>query len=598
MKRAALPAFVALILALIGWRATAEFSAWLAFDIAERQPWSSILGRHYLAAPVHALSFRPGSMALVKLLAALGTPLDPWLPVLKGLVAVPFAFVATTWLTERAKLPGAAAAVVLVLLTPAALFNTWHLGEFDLLGAALLLAGDLALLRGRKTAVLWFVAAILLKDSVAALALVFLAVHAWEARAREGTWDTKPGRLLVGCAAALAVLFLRRPEWGRLLGGPGASLWIPGIREAQAAGGPPGPPPWGPAVVALAQSLSLLGPTAVAALLLKALPRLPAAVALGLAAVAVFAPEPARFQIYLSAVYGSVAWVVVWGTLLVAALALLARREPAARIALGGVLLFIVLPVVMRMRGDLSTRVFLPLAIPLFGLVGAAVIDLARRGGPARAAAALLAVGLLWQGVGGAGDFGARFLSLERVELETKRRLVDFIGPKTWLFAVHRAWLVHPNELAGLGLEPDVLLRRPVLPYAVQRPDGPFPGAPMGRVVSAEALRAADEHALLFEVGLRTQHEPALGSLMRGSFSIGGSSPWPVPPHSFEDDHYRVYGAGDALAGLGVPGASVADWHLAVPLPPPRASKLTEALFGRPLIERVEAVGRVIVLRP
>jgi hypothetical protein len=597
-----------LVVVALAWRPSGEFSAWLAFDIADRQPWGSILGRTYLAAPVHALSFRPGSVALLKGLAALGTPLDPWLQALEALLVLPFLAVARRWGIERLGLPGpaASAAAGLALLTPAGLFNAWHLGELDLLGAALLLGGDLLLRRARDgagaaPAVALFAAAVLLKDSVAVLALVALAAQAWEARADEGTWDTLPSRVLAGCVAALAMLFLRRPEWGRLIGGPVAAA-TPGFlvgaaRAAGGPGGPGGPSPAAPAVVALAQLVALVGPVSVGAWLARDR-RLPAWGATCLAVLAVLAPEPARFHVYLSVVYASVPWVLAVGTFAVIGLGT-APERPAARLALGGVAAFVVLPLVLRMRGDLSTRVLLPLAAPLFGLAVAAVLDLARRG--RRLASAALALGLLWQGVGGAWDFGARFLTLERVELRAKRSLVGALHGPTWLFATHRAWLVHPDELAGLGAPDDLLLRRPAVPFAVDRPDGRFPGAPMRRVLgtSAPELVAAGEQVLLYEVGLRSRDGV---SALRGSFRVGPGAPWPVPPHSFEDDHYRVYSPGPAadglLAGEGTAGL-LADWHLGLRLPPPRAARLTEALlWGVPLSERMDAVGRVSTLGP
>ncbi len=221
-------ALLAGVLVALAWRPSAEFSAWLALDIADRQPWGSVLGRQYLAAPVHAFSFRPGSVALLKGLAALGSPLDGWLQALEALLVFPFLAVARRWGMERLGLPAvaASAAAALALLTPAGLFNAWHLGELDLLGGALLLGGDLLLRRARSgraagPALAAFAAAILLKDSVAVLVLVALAAQAWEARAEEGRWDTLPTRLLVGCTVALVALFLRRPEWGRLVGGDG-----------------------------------------------------------------------------------------------------------------------------------------------------------------------------------------------------------------------------------------------------------------------------------------------------------------------------------------------------------------------------------------
>jgi hypothetical protein len=590
-------------LAVVGlaWRPSGEFSAWLALDIADRQPLGSILGRQYLAAPVHALSFRPGSVVLLKGLAALGTPLDGWLQALEALIVVPFLAVSHRWGRVRLGLSsvGASAAAALALLTPAGLFNAWHLGELDLLGAALLLGGDLLLLRARSSgriggALAVFVAAVLLKDSVAVLALVCLVVHTWEARQAEGTWDTVPGRLFVGVTVGLALLFLRRPEWGRLIGGPGpVAFWGLGVPSAHAAGGPSAV---SPAVVALAQLVSLVGPVSVAAWLVRH-ERLPAAGALVLAMVAVFAPEPARFHVYLSTVYGSVAWVLVLGTLGLIGLALAPDRS-VGRLALGGVAAFIVLPVVLRMRGDLSTRVFLPLAVPLFGLAVASIGSLWGR--KIKAAAVVLVIGLAWQGVGGAWDFGARFLSLERVELRAKRSLVGSLDRPTWLFATHRAWLVHPNELAGLGAEPDLLLARPVVPYAVDRPDGVFAGAPLDRAlgVGIRDLHAAGQQALLYEVGLRSRN----GAGLRGSFRSGPGSPWPFPPHSFEDDHYRVTGSRSAadglLAGQGSAGL-LSDWHLSIHTPPPRAARLMEALlFDAPIVERLDAVGRVSVLRP
>ena len=595
-----------LVVVALAWRPSAEFSAWLALDIAERQPLGSVLGRQYLAAPVHALSFRPGSVVLLKGLAALGTPLDGWLQALEALVVLPFLAVARRWGMERLRLPGpaASAAAALALLTPAGLFNAWHLGELDLLGAALLLGGDALLRRARGGGTAWpavlaIVAAILLKDSVAVLALLCVAVQAWEARQEEGTWDTLPSRLLVGCSVALLLLFVRRPDWGRLIGGPdGGAVGVSGLllSSAQAAGGPSVA---APVVVVLAQLVALAGPVSVGAWLARH-DRLPAAGALVVAAVAVFAPEPARFHVYLSFVYGSVPWVLVLGAAALMGLGMAPDRG-VGRWALAAVATFVVLPVLLRMRGDLSTRVLLPLAVPLFGLAVASVRSLAQRGGLARWAAGILALGLAWQGVGGAWDFGARFLVLERVELRAKRSLVETLESPAWLLATHRAWLVHPNELAGLGAPDDLVLRRPVLPFAVDRPDGVFPGAPLERAlgVSLAELGAAGEQALLYEVGLRSRGDV---SALRGRFAVGPGSPWPVPPHSFEDDHYRVYGPRSPVEGLRLGSGRaerVADWHAGVWLPPPRAARLVEALlFSSPLVERMDAVGRVSRLEP
>ena len=228
------------VLVVLAWRSSAEFSAHIALDASLRQPLGGLFGRVLLAEPVNGLSFRPLSVLLARAFAFLGDPTSPWPNALKALLVVPFLGIARSW-WQQLELGPSRVPLLFVLGVPAVLFNVWHPGEFDLVGAILLLAVDLSLLRARAgsapttavppAALVAAVAALLLKDSVAVLLLVLLAVRALEAFRVDRHLDSAPARLLAGMSAALFVFFLAQPEWGRMVGPASAAKGSTGVQS-------------------------------------------------------------------------------------------------------------------------------------------------------------------------------------------------------------------------------------------------------------------------------------------------------------------------------------------------------------------------------
>jgi hypothetical protein len=157
-------------------------------------------------------------------------------------------------------------------------------------------------------------------------------------------------------------------------------------------------------------------------------------------------------------------------------------------------LVFIVLPVVLRMRPDVSTRVFLPV------LPGALVLVL-------RSAASLrpglatwvLRVALGWALLAPGLRFGTEFLSTERVEVATKRELAAAITGPTIVLGTDVVWEIGARELEALAGHalPVQILR--VVPPRLAR--GLFVEQQTGR--SLPALRAAGLDVLAFTIGTR-----------------------------------------------------------------------------------------------
>lgn len=590
----------ALLVIAGGWHGSGEFSAHGALDVARRQPISSVMSHVLLVEPVDAPSFRPLNVLFVRLFGALGDPSHPLPTALKTAFEVG-AFLLAGWLWLRRRLPPPlrAAALLVALATPAALFDAWHAGEWGLLGAALVLLGDELLEpgpAGKRTtarlvgAAMAWLAALLLKDSVAVIALCVLGLRAWEGWRAERRLDGPATLFALAGASLLAVFFFTTPPWGQALG-----------PESALQGGPPTADLVGEAgraaTVALAQLAALVGVAGVLAVAAARLVgRLPGAVLLAAVGVAVLVPEPARFHFFLCFVFDSVPWVwAVAAPLVLAAAAASARPERSsdgARWLLVTLAAFVALPLLLQVRGDLSTRVFLPVLVPVAGWVVASVAELARAGRPGRVAAGVLLLGLSVQAAGGAIGFTSGYLALEAAELGAKRELVRLVEGPTVVATVSRERLATLQELAFLGLAPDARLRRVRTIFPADRPDGPFGVGGLGRSpVLRVMLESRLERLMVLDVGLRSTATGRGRASLAGTFTPGG--PWPVPPHSFDDDHFRVYSELEPVVAWvdGVAAASpLSDERRVVLRPPARLSDLTGALLlGRPLVERLEA---------
>lgn len=446
---------------VFAWRPTAEFSAHMAVDVSVRQ-LAGPFARVFLPEGLDTETFRPLSVVFVRLLAAFGGPLDPVASGLKGASAILFAVAALRW--SRATGAGwkGALAAWLTVLSPAGWFNVVHFTEFDLLGAALLLEGDRALRGDRPIprAVLPLFLALILKDSVALSAITLVGAHVLlQARSKQA--DLVPlAALLVG---ALLTFLLSGAVPTRL--GHGAPLSAAG----QAA------------FVLGAQWAALLGP---AALVVLAAPPpfwgrwTPAA--LGLIALPWLLPDPAFQSLFLcflpaDAPIGS---PLSWGSLaVVLALGFSSWRRTAAPQDAGVLAaalftgVFIVLPALMRMRDDTSTRVLLPVLPFVYEAVirRFVVVATALRGGFGAQGTALvlcLLLPLMWQGVAPGLSFLSTFLAQESAELQAKRTLAEAISGPSLVVGTDRIWEITGTELRALrpGLPPPVLTRTNLLP--------------------------------------------------------------------------------------------------------------------------------------
>jgi len=583
-----------------GWHGSGEFSAHGAFDASRRQPLSALMSHILLVEPVDAPSFRPLNVLLVRLFGGLGDPSHPLPNLLKGGAEVGlWLFAGWMWLRRRLPPEQRAAALLIALAAPAALFDAWHAGEWGLLGAALILLADEWMSpddsghrpTGRLVAsgAAWL-AALLLKDSVAVIALCVLGLRALEAWRAERRLDGPAAWFAAAGASLLAVFFFTSPPWGQALG-PATALQ----------GGPPVDDPLGQAgraaTVALAQVVALVGVAGVVAVAATALrKRVPGPALLAVVALALLAPEPARFDLFQCFVFDSVAWVWgVGGVLLVAAAVASSRSGPSTdgpRWLLLTLAAFVALPLLLRVRADVSARVFLPILVPVAAWLVAAVTELSGEGRASRIAGIGLAVGLGLQAVGGAVGFGSAWLALEATELEAKRALVDAVVGPTVVATVSRERLTTLQELSSLGLPPDARVRRAATVFPADRPDGQFA---VGALAYNPGLRSllsqGVEDLLVLDVGLRSRAAGRGRASLAGTFAPGG--PWPVPPHSFEDDHFRVYSELEPVPAW-VDGRAetslLAEPRRAVLRPPTRWSDLTGAIvLGRPLVERLEA---------
>lgn len=450
---------VAVIGTVIAHRPTAEFSAHMAVDVSTRM-WAGPFARVHLPEGLGTETFRPFSVVIVRIFAALGGPLSPAVGALKAfLSAGSFAVAAILWGRSRGASWVAPAAALLTLLTPAGWFNTIHLSELDLMGAALLLLGDRALRSERRGALaLWpFAAAILLKDSVALAAVALVAGHvvSGATERRKRAWS-----LLWTLSGALFVFFISGATPSRAgHGGVGAAV----ARAALVVGAQ-----WA-ALLSVPVLLSLLGPIA-----RDRGARNAVIVVLGVASAAAwFQPDPALRSLFLcylpergdalpllvgAAWCGLIALVVsTRGT----------ERAAGTTAALGLAVVFVVLPGLLRMRDDTSTRVFLPL-LPfvleavLFRLRALWQVD----SKPVRAALIVgLGPALLWQSAVPGLSFLGGFLATEAVEWSGKSDLVSTLDKPTIVVGLDRTWEITATEL--IHLRPDAavpLTRRATLP--------------------------------------------------------------------------------------------------------------------------------------
>lgn len=572
---------VCLLVALPGWRQSAEFSVHMAFDSVALAPPGSLFDRFYLAGGMDVDSFRPAGVLLVRALSALGTPLDPGLGLFKALWLLPFGLVGLWWARRRGLGRLSALVVALCVISPPALFNSWHLSEFDLLGATLLLALDGCLLgSGEAGARTWVevalaavaaLAAILLKDSLAVLALVFLGLAGLASWRRRGDAAGSAPLLATGCAAALGVWMLTQmPDFVAHAGDAAAGL----LR--------------GPLVTG-SQALALVGLPGVLAIGLLAFGRrLPGAAVLGVSVAHLLVPRPFRVQFFGCYVFDSVLWVgLLTGLLLVSTLWLARRGEaeqrPLALLVAVGLIAFSLLPALLRMRADVSTRVLLPLAPALFGLTLLALVGLAR--GPGlrlrRIGALVLATSLVWGGVTSGWEFGALMLTSDAVELEVKRGLVERVHGPTVLLPRNRIQETTLPELEALrGGELPVRFVR--LTWPVHRGGDPL--------LEQTGMRLADLGA--------GGHRVYTSSLDVGSLAWwpdartgrgGGEGLWPFPRHWIDDARLqrrtRPLGAVDRFGEATV----LVDARRIVPVVPTALEELVWRLLrGLPVLERLE----------
>lgn len=623
-RAVALLAVVGLVVVVLGSRGTAEFSAHMAMDISQRMPLGSLFARVYMAEGMDTVTFRPGSVVAMRALGLLGNPLDGLLGFAKSFLVVPWLVAAWFWGRRRLGTLGGTVVALAPLLIPAGLFNAWHLGEWDLFGATLLLGADELLLRGRERrrhvllAGAFYVAALLLKDSIAIATLLMLSLASLR-DVRDGRgWGTAPQLLLVGCVGALSVFFLHRTPWQQLM------AWLdPGPAEFAARGGPMEGRPGGlatvlqPMTVVAGQLGALVGVAGALAVSLAGWGRrLPGPAVLGVVIVGLLLPTPRWFHFYLCYVADSAPWVWSVGALLVVGLIGMVvtgwrdddESDLGALLVLTTTAAWLILPIALSIRADVSTRVFLP-AVPLLaGVILSALHRLAKDGGPRRAAALLLGCALAYGALGDGLRFGQRFLALESLELSGKRELASRLEGPGVLFPVNKAWQVADTELAALRGEAPPPLWVLRVPFPVDRPDTTgelrhlTPGA-LPTVAGRGMARMLEDGRSVWAFSLLPRSASDLGaaSVLRSRYTgeaLGTlPDPWPIPRRTFDDDHFHEYSCCDPVEELfagegGMP--LVYERIRTVWLPPRRLEGLIPHLLsGAPLIERQEVTVRL-----
>lgn len=625
-RMAALLAVVGGILLLLGSRGTAEFSAHMAMDISQRIPFGSLFARVYMAEGMDTVTFRPGSVVAMRALGLFGSPLDGSLGFLKTLLIVPWLVAAYAWGRRRLGEIGGAVVALAPLLVPAGLFNAWHLGEWDLLGATFLLGADELLLRGRErrgvllAGAALYVAGLLLKDSIAVATLLMLVLASLRDLRDGRGFGTPPQLLLVGCAAALGVFFLHRTPWQELMAWFGGSE---GALTAVARGGPMEGRMGGvgtvlrPLTVTLGQLGAMVGLAGAATAALGAAGRrLPGGVALAAAVLVLLLPSPRWFHFYLCYVADSAPWVwATGGLLLVGLMGMVVRgwREEdeadlSALFALTITGAWLVLPIALSIRADVSTRVFLPAAPLLAAVLVGALRRLATLSSLHRAAAWVLGVTLAYGVVADGVRFGQRFLATEAVEMDAKAVLAEQLDAPGVLFSLNKAWQVTDTELGALRGESPPPLRVLRMPFPVDRPNSKgeiehLDSGPMNATVgrSMRRLLEDDRSVWAFSLIARSQADEAGRAALRSRYTgepIGSvPNPWPIPKRTFDDDHFHEYSCCDSVEEYFEDEGGVPLVHEAarrVWLPPRRLEGLVPALVeGAPLIEPQVVTARL-----
>jgi hypothetical protein len=591
---------VALLLAALGWRQSAEFSVHMAFDSVALAPGEALFSRFYLAGGMDTESFRPLAVLAVRALSWLGGPLDPWLGLLEALVLVPAALAVLWWARLRGLGRLALPVTLLFVACPPALFNTWHLSEFDLVGAGLLLGIDAALLRGRRRRepqrgaalallLAGTLAVALLKDSLAVLCLVVLLL-AWLAERRElGRIDGPAGLIGAVTSVALFAWLLARPP--ELLGvGAGSPGLLPGL--------------WRSYVVVASQLVALVGLPGVVAVLLGAFGRrLPTGLVLAAVLLHVAVPEPFRASFFGCYVFEHPAWPALLGGALLVGCGRLASsstpddpRAASARLVLVACTVFVLLPSVIRMRADVSARVLLPVVPALFALVLASTVEVSRyRGRSGRWAALLLAGAVAWVALAAGVEFGGRMLLEDRVELEVKRALAEQLDRPATVLPRNRIRETTPQELRSLRGEalPAVRFVRVTWPAAMVGVD------PLREQAgwSVAELTAAGRLVLttgldVFVVGQRPP--PARFGLVAERDERG---PWPFPPGWVDQARRRRWSeprGADSWFGGEVRVIPLVESRQSFLSPPLSPSDLFWRLVdGRGAVDRVEVRGEL-----
>lgn len=602
----------ALLIAALGWRQSAEFSVHMAFDSVALAPPGTPFARFYLAGGMDVDSFRPLAVLLVRLLSTLGSPLDPWLGLVKALLAVPCSAAVLWWARQRGLGRLAVPVALLAAASPPGTFNSWHLSEFDLLGMALILLADCSLLLARRrpraparrlafAAAAPAVCALMLKDSLAVLCVVFLLLALLDERAETGRWDGLAGRVTAGCSAALLVWLLARP--------PEPAWWDgdSGAAFAAVLGGL-----WRGWVVACSQVVALVGPAGVLAVVLAAAgPRLPPSPILALSLAVLAVPEPFRTSFFGCFVFDGPAWPAVLGSAFLLACARLATGAAAnplravARPILLSIAAFSLLPAIFRMRADVSARVFLPIVPALFALVLASAWAVARDGGRARiAAATLLAGSMAWGALASGLESGALMLVQDRVELDVKRALVDRLDGPAVLLPRNRIRETTPEELYALRGErlpslPQLRFLRLTWPAECKVAEAPLRQAGLALPDLARGGRTI----LTTSLDTFVVDQPAPPRRLRPrDRPDGGRGPWPFPVSWIDDAwHLRWSVPRDAaswFAGQASVTVLAARGRRFV-LPPQGPSDLLwRVLDRRPLVDLVEVRGEAAAVEP
>ena len=496
---------LAVIVGLLAARPSAEFSSHMAFDVAARMT-AGPFARVYLPEGLDTETFRPISILLVRLMAAWGSPLHPWIGLCKGLSVPIFMGIVVIW--GRARGLGAVGPIagLATILTPAGLFNSWHLTEFDLIAAAFILGGEVLLLRARTLpgwratvlAALPFVAAAWLKDSAGVLAVVVLGAS-WVDERRDGLgWRGPAARVGALVVMMLLGFFLLGPT--PRPGGPGASILADLFLRAGA-------------VVSVQWAALLSLPAALALGLARFGARLSTALGLGLVVAHLAVPDLAWSSLFLCMLTGRGLLAVLLGSALLIALLTHAagplsrdgKGLAASSFALapvGAAIAFTLLPMLLRMRPDVSTRVFLPVLPGAFALVlgSAAALRPAWR--------LALAVPLLWALLAPGIRFGTEFLATERVEHAVKGELARSISGPTVVLGTHVVWEICARELEALaGRALPLQILRVHLPRGA---GGPFVLQQTG--ADLDAARRAGVHLAAFTVATRSalQGTPSL----------------------------------------------------------------------------------------